>query len=215
MTAGDPPLYTQCACLEIDRFPTGAWPSSPPKECRDRRGLLMAQRRHGASARSRTCRRPTVNWQPKAVPTQGWRSASRTARSQRSGPADRSQTLHDLALYARAAELRRVFARNNERDRRSRSACLQRTGPKGVFPCISAAVRAVFWTRLIHSVGRPLAGDRLRSPPEYDPAAAGIMAIVLVAVPQVPLPSGTGPSMITCRQRASALAVPGSRAGLS
>jgi len=32
-------------CLEIDRFPTGAWLSSPSKEYRDRRGLLRAQRR--------------------------------------------------------------------------------------------------------------------------------------------------------------------------
>jgi hypothetical protein len=47
MTAGDPPLCTRCDCLEIDRFSTGARPSSPPKECRDRRGLLMAQQRHG------------------------------------------------------------------------------------------------------------------------------------------------------------------------
>lgn len=34
----------------------------------------------------------------------------------------------------------------------------------------------------------------VRVTPEYDPAAAGILAIVLVAVPQVPLPSGTGPA---------------------
>jgi hypothetical protein len=41
----------------------------------------------------RTCRRPTANWQPKPPPTQRWRSASRTARSRRSGPADRSYLL--------------------------------------------------------------------------------------------------------------------------
>jgi hypothetical protein len=62
--------------------------------------------------------------------------ACSTARGRWSGPADHSHTSREQALQIRTAELRRVFAKNNEHHRRSCSACLQQTEPKGVFPCI-------------------------------------------------------------------------------
>ena len=94
-----------------DRFSTDA--------CRARRrrvteiGRDRSRRSDGtdASTRSRTGRRPTANWQPKAPPTQQWRSASRTARSRRSGPADRSHICRNQAPQVRVAELRFAFAR--------------------------------------------------------------------------------------------------------
>lgn len=55
--------------------------------------------------------RPTANWQPKALPTKGMEVRCSTARSQRSGPVDRSHTSLTRHYSFPIAELRRVFAR--------------------------------------------------------------------------------------------------------
>jgi hypothetical protein len=99
-----------------------------------------------------------ANWQPQALATQRWRSASRTARSRRSGPADRFHTYRDQALEFPAVELRRAYARNSQHDRKCRSARLQRTGPVGSFQYRAAVCAA----------RRRVAGTPCDRPPEVD-----------------------------------------------
>ena len=88
-----------------------ARPSSPPMECRD-----WARPAHSAATARRLrpeasrARRPAANWQPKALLTQEWRSASRTARSRRSGPADRRDLRPGPRFAWPAAGLRPAFA---------------------------------------------------------------------------------------------------------
>jgi hypothetical protein len=107
-----------------------------------RRGTACSWRIDGtkASARSRTCRRPTANWQPRRcrrreVDVQDRSKSAERSRRPLSYPRDQEQPFQTAALL-------RVSARNKERDRRSRSERLQRTRTEGAFPCRSAATRA-------------------------------------------------------------------------
>jgi hypothetical protein len=86
--------------------------------------------------------------QAKACPRGNNGPASSTAHNWRDDPADRSHTRRYLMLQFRAAELRRAFAHDSQRDRKCRSVRLQGTIPKELFECRSAGARASYaWRR--------------------------------------------------------------------
>ena len=95
----------------VIRVPTGASFSGAKTAipCASLRRLCRAARSRGAGGPGGACPERAADppggrsgWRaaaraPETLPTQGWRSASRTARSRRSGPAGRSHTFRDQA----------------------------------------------------------------------------------------------------------------------
>lgn len=105
----------------------------PPKECRCNArpagGAATARRLPPEAGRAKG---PTASWQPETLPTQGWRSASRTARSRRSGPADRSRRFPACSDAAEPADFTRYSPSSTPQlSRRAVPYHVQLSGPRG------------------------------------------------------------------------------------
>jgi hypothetical protein len=106
--AGYPPRYRRSPgrseatlrdCLEIDRFSTDVIELAVGGVQRSAR--VCSWHSYGVEASARSCTRGDCQLAAEGAARQRSRSASRTARSQRSGPADRSHTSRNRALLFR------------------------------------------------------------------------------------------------------------------
>jgi hypothetical protein len=110
-------FLTQRDCSGIDRFPTGEWPSSPPKECGDK-----VRPAHGAATTRRlSLEAPRIEGRLPAGSQRHCRHSDEGQHAgrlevRRSGPADRCHTCRDQALRSRPASAGRTSARASSGD---------------------------------------------------------------------------------------------------